>query len=637
VKATVAIVLSNFNHGLYLRQSLGGICGQTRAADEIIVIDDGSTDDSVDIVREFADRHSTLQLLQNPHNIGLQASIARVLPLVTADYLVWTASDDRLLPAFLEKSMEVLERHPHAGLCFSELSVLRGNSGRVQRLADVAAIAHIFDLADLPEYLAPPELERRMRRAYLPMTSNSVVVRRSALLASGGYPKQLEWYADSFAYMVVALRYGACVVPETLALIRATPGSYSETGRRDRSREADVLTAILDRLAAPDFQDVRRAFRRCPSNFSPWGVLMLRLQLRRPRDWDLFASYLTWKMRQYRRGWGLSWPRAMARLLKRGLAAVPVLRHLIPVIEFGQRGVRALWRWIRRTRLYRVGFILACAVAEYRARNDVTHGRFGTRIEGRVSQETLRDFVVWQGQLLGLTHDDDAVRRIGCHVFVPPVDEEVRLDPVFSLLCASRTFLDFSVIWETSPEALERIGVAPPVAQLPSTFATLAEARRVMTQYVKISHPRAFVVALSLPEDEDSFCDGALAQWLPDLAAFRLQRPGIAFCLLNRTTLGQRPGEAFLAEVAPIRGLGFGVQEGVALARIADAFVGVLDVFGLAALGARRPGIYLDPSGIGRAEASQQIWAVQQHMSPKECLTRLEAIIHSHPAGRRIC
>jgi hypothetical protein len=327
----------------------------------------------------------------------------------------------------------------------------------------------------------------------------------------------------------------------------------------------------------------------------------------------------------------------MARLLKRGLAAVPVLRHLIPVIEFGQRGVRALWRWIRRTRLYRVGFILACAVAEYRARNDVTHGRFGTRIEGRVSQETLRDFVVWQGQLLGLTHDDDAVRRIGCHVFVPPVDEEVRLDPVFSLLCASRTFLDFSVIWETSPEALERIGVAPPVAQLPSTFATLAEARRVMTQYVKISHPRAFVVALSLPEDEDSFCDRALAQWLPDLAAFRLQRPGIAFCLLNRTTLGQRPGEAFLAEVAPIRGLGFGVQEGVALARIADAFVGVLDVFGLAALGARRPGIYLDPSGIGRAEASQQIWAVQQHMSPKEYLAGLEAIIHSHPAGRRIC
>src|SRR5207244_7022380 len=136
------------------------------------------------------------------------------LPRVTADYLVSAASDDRLLPAFLEKSMALLERHADAGLCFSELSVLRGDSGRIERFADVPRLAHIFDLSDLPEYLSPADLERRMRRAYLPMTSNSVVVRRSALLASGGYRRQLEWYADSFAYTVVALRHGACVVPE---------------------------------------------------------------------------------------------------------------------------------------------------------------------------------------------------------------------------------------------------------------------------------------------------------------------------------------------------------------------------------------------------------------------------------------
>jgi len=136
-----SVVIPTYNRLDMLLRVLDALEKQADAPEfEVIVIDDGSTDDSVDIVREFADRDSTLQLLQNPHNIGLQASIARVLPLVTADYLVWTASDDRLLPAFLEKSMEVLERHPHAGLCFSELSVLRGNSGRVQRLADVPAL-----------------------------------------------------------------------------------------------------------------------------------------------------------------------------------------------------------------------------------------------------------------------------------------------------------------------------------------------------------------------------------------------------------------------------------------------------------------------------------------------------------------
>ena len=123
---------------------------------------------------EFAARYPTIRFLKNSSNVGLQTSMARALSVVTADYLVWAASDDRLLPEFLERSMTVLERHPEAGLCFSELAVLRGDSGRIKRFAELPALAHIFDLSDLPEYMGPADLERRMRRAYLPMTSNSV-------------------------------------------------------------------------------------------------------------------------------------------------------------------------------------------------------------------------------------------------------------------------------------------------------------------------------------------------------------------------------------------------------------------------------------------------------------------------------
>ena len=93
--------------------------------------------------------------------------------------------------------------------------------------------------------MGPADLERRMRRAYLPMTSNSVIVRRAALLASGGYRTRLEWYADSFAYTIIALRHGACVVPQTLALLRANPESYSARGRRDARRERAMAHAVL--------------------------------------------------------------------------------------------------------------------------------------------------------------------------------------------------------------------------------------------------------------------------------------------------------------------------------------------------------------------------------------------------------
>ncbi len=360
-KATVTILMPNYNHGHYLPESLGAICGQTRPADEIIVVDDGSTDDSVTIIEDFARRHPTIRFLRNEQNLGLQASIARALPLVTSDYLVCAAADDRLLPAFLERSMALLERHPQAGLCFSELSVLQGDTGQIQRFADFPWVRHIYDLSDLPEYMPPAALERRMRRAYLHMTSNSVVVRRDALLTCGGFPPELEWYSDSFAYTVVALRYGACVLPETLALIRAKAGSYSHSGMHDPVRQTRVLAAMLDLLARPEYRDIRRAFRRCPSNLLVGQALMLKLQLRRVRDWDLFLPYLTCKVREYRRTHELSWPGTFARLGLRLLgstggrltARIREARRSSrrrPLVVGGRRRFSAGARWTLRMR-----------------------------------------------------------------------------------------------------------------------------------------------------------------------------------------------------------------------------------------------------------------------------------------------
>jgi glycosyltransferase involved in cell wall biosynthesis len=296
--STVAVVLCNYNHARYLPDSLGHIYGQTRPADQILVIDDGSTDDSWDVIQKFARDHSNLQAHANERNLGLQASIAKALKLVRCDYLVWAGADDRLLPPFLERNMAVLARHPSAALSFSEVVVLKGNSDEIDRFATNPAAPPVFDLSDLPVYLSPDELRSRMKRAYLPIASNTAVIRVDALRDFGGFPAPLRWFADSFACTALAMRHGACVIAEPLTLIRARPESYSQT-MRDVPQQVKVLNAMLELLSRPHLRDVRAFIGDCPSNLTVYDPLILELLAKRPRDWGLFAAYLRWKMREH--------------------------------------------------------------------------------------------------------------------------------------------------------------------------------------------------------------------------------------------------------------------------------------------------------------------------------------------------
>jgi hypothetical protein len=137
-----------------------------------------------------------------------------------------------------------------------------------------------------------------MTRAYLPIASNTAVIRVDALTGFGGFPAALRWFADSFACTALAMRHGVCVIAEPLALIRSRPESYSQT-MRDVPQQTKVLNALLELLAQPELRDIRAFMKDCPSNLAVYDPLILKLLAKRPRDWDLFAAYARWKMREH--------------------------------------------------------------------------------------------------------------------------------------------------------------------------------------------------------------------------------------------------------------------------------------------------------------------------------------------------
>jgi glycosyltransferase involved in cell wall biosynthesis len=284
---TVSVLLANYNHARYLHTSLSGIFGQRHPANEVIVVDDGSSDESVAILESYARQQPTLRLFVNDTNRGQHYSIQRALAAASGDYVVWASSDDLLLPRFLERSLDVLKQHPKAGVCFSRLAVFV--DGTTEHRVYDATHAAPFNYGKEPSFLSPARLVEILRKHYLWMSGNTVLARRDALEEIGGFEGELRWHADWFAYYVIALRHGACMIPETLAMMRERTGTYSATGVQNRNTQRRVLTALMDAIKSDKYKDLLPVFRRCPSLFSPFGMNMARATVSAPRHYDFLA------------------------------------------------------------------------------------------------------------------------------------------------------------------------------------------------------------------------------------------------------------------------------------------------------------------------------------------------------------
>jgi len=237
----LSVFVVNYNHSRYLPEALDSLLAQTRPPDEIVVCDDASTDSSWELIEAYAAREPSLRAVRNQANLGVIGNINKALDLCAGRYAMGMASDDRLHPRFLEKSLGMLLAHPEAGLC-STMSRMMDPDGN-----DLGPCG-LPPMPPEPCWLPPGECRRRVREAGPWILGNATVYRREALLGVGGMDPGLLSYCDAFAAMVIAFRHGAVFVPEELAFWRTLPAGYANTLVRERSRAAGVIRAARDKM-----------------------------------------------------------------------------------------------------------------------------------------------------------------------------------------------------------------------------------------------------------------------------------------------------------------------------------------------------------------------------------------------------
>jgi glycosyltransferase involved in cell wall biosynthesis len=119
----ISVIMSVCDGEPHLRESVESILNQTFTDFEFIIVDDGSTDATWDILKDYAKRDERFVLVQNRENIGLTKSLNRGLKLAKGRYIARQDGDDVSLPQRLATQIEFLEKHEHVGLLGSTYHV----------------------------------------------------------------------------------------------------------------------------------------------------------------------------------------------------------------------------------------------------------------------------------------------------------------------------------------------------------------------------------------------------------------------------------------------------------------------------------------------------------------------------------
>lgn len=205
----VSVLLPVYNGGPYLGASIESLLGQTYRNFELIIVNDGSTDDTAQVIERYQDPR--IRLL-NQENRGLSPSLNRAVAAARGKYLARQDADDLSLPSRLEKQVAFLESHPDHGIVGTWAEIFCGLRGTKR--------AHLHHCAN-----APLKFNLIFDNYFV---HSSVMVRASLLQRIGPYAAEASRQPEDFELWSRILRSRCCKManlPEKLVAYREVEGS----------------------------------------------------------------------------------------------------------------------------------------------------------------------------------------------------------------------------------------------------------------------------------------------------------------------------------------------------------------------------------------------------------------------------
>src|SRR3984957_4084642 len=212
--ATVDVIIPSFNAAKYLPAALESVFSQTFDDWQILLVDDGSTDNTADVVAPFLDRFGSKIKLARQNYRGLPGARNTAIRVSTADFLALLDADDVWLPCRLSESLKAFAGRPQVGLAYGlvkhtdQEGRLGGTFEGNRRNAEGRIAPYIY-----------------MRKVELPCPT--VTFRRRCIDEVGIFDPAMKTIEDRDLCLRIALRHEVAFIPKVIAYYRVSAGSMS--------------------------------------------------------------------------------------------------------------------------------------------------------------------------------------------------------------------------------------------------------------------------------------------------------------------------------------------------------------------------------------------------------------------------
>lgn len=271
----LSVTVLNYNYGHFLEQCLESILCQSFTDFEVIVIDDCSTDDSLEVIKPYR-KDPRVRLLSHTENAGFVRSLIEGVEASSSEYMTVVSADDFVLDSSaFEQQMSLLEKHPATSFCYASWIYM---SMETRPLGDVVPFSedHVWN--------GEREFREFCTRFYVLHTGT--IIRRSAYQAVGGYDTSIRYTLDNTMWAQLCGAGEVAYVAQPLYGYRTHGANMSHNPRALRAT-VDEFVRLVDlgfaRLPEGPVKSDARLLRRS-RQAALAGVATMQIFAGRPVD-----------------------------------------------------------------------------------------------------------------------------------------------------------------------------------------------------------------------------------------------------------------------------------------------------------------------------------------------------------------